>query len=136
MNLDVEYAIKKDIRNNPVVRTVDAEHKRELIRTIGFALAIVAMLLFWVWQRFGIVQNGYTAAQMQTDLAIEKDKNRQLTLEVDMLRAPKAVEDKATKDLHMVAPSATNTVVIDAPAKAAAATSSTSSSSSSSTVIR
>ncbi len=121
MNLDVEYAIKKDIRNNPVVREVDTEHKRELIRTIGFALAIVAMLLFWVWQRFGIVENGYTEAAMRADLAREQDRNRQLSLEATMHRAPKTIEDRATKELHMVPATAATTVVLDPNAKPAPA---------------
>ncbi len=121
MNLDVEYAIKKDIRNNPVVREVDAEHKRELIRTVGFALAIVAMLLFWVWQRFGIVENGYTESAMRADLEREQDRNRQLTLEADMRRAPKTIEQRATKELHMVPPTTATTVIVDPSVKPAAA---------------
>ena len=86
MSLDVEYAIKKDIRNNPVVREVDVEHKRQLLRTVGLTLLVVAMLLFWAWQRFGMV---------------------------DMLLSPKLVETRATRDLHMVAPTPATTLVLD-----------------------
>jgi hypothetical protein len=125
MNLDVEYAIKKDIRNNPVVREVDAEHKRELIRTVGFAFVIVVMLLFWVWQRFGIVENGYTESKMRADLEQEQQRNRQLTLEAEMRRGPQTIEQRATKELHMVAPTTATTVVIDPSAKPAAGASST-----------
>ena len=121
MNLDVEYAIKKDIRNNPVVREVDADHKRELIRTVGVAFAIVAMLLFWVWQRYGIVENGYNEATTRDLLEREQERNRQLTLEADMQRAPKTIEERATHELHMVPPTTATTVVIDPNAKPAAA---------------
>ena len=36
MSIDVEYAIKKDIRNNPVVREVDTRQKREFLRIAGW----------------------------------------------------------------------------------------------------
>lgn len=116
MNLDVEYAIKKDIRNNPVVREVDAQHKRQLMRTVGIACAVVAMLLFWVWVRFGLVENGYNRSVLQTQLALETARNRQLLLEVEMLRAPQVIEGQATRDLHMVAPTLATTLVVERPA--------------------
>jgi hypothetical protein len=31
--LDFEYAIKKDVRNNPIVREIDEERQRQLWRT-------------------------------------------------------------------------------------------------------
>ena len=52
MSIDVEYAIKKDIRNNPVIREIDLEQKREFLRTAGLAALVVAMLLFSAWQQF------------------------------------------------------------------------------------
>jgi cell division protein FtsL len=116
MNLDVEYAIKKDIRNNPVVREVDLDHKRQLMRTIVIAIAVVAMLLFWVWQRFGIVETGYVESALRAQLALETARNRQLRLEVEMLRAPQVIEDQATRDLQMVAPTPATTLVIERPA--------------------
>ena len=116
MSLDVEYAIKKDIRNNPVVREVDLDHKRQLMRTIVIAIVVVAMLLFWVWQRFGIVEGGYVESALQAQLALETARNRQLRLEVEMLRAPHLIEEQATRDLHMVAPTSATTLVIERPA--------------------
>jgi hypothetical protein len=118
MNLDVEYAIKKDIRNNPVVREVDVQHKRQLMRTVGIACAVVAMLLFWAWVRFGIVESGYEVSALQTQLAVETARNRQLRLEVEMLRAPQLIERQATRDLKMVAPTPATTLVIERPAAA------------------
>jgi cell division protein FtsL len=116
MNLDVEYAIKKDIRNNPVVREVDLQHKKQLLRTVGLAVLIVAMLVFWAWQRFGLVETGYAESELQAQLQLETTRNRQLQLEVAMLRTPQLIEEQATHDLHMVAPTSATTVVIDAPA--------------------
>ena len=54
MSIDVEYAIKKDIRNNPVVREIDFEQKREFRRTLILAGLIVAMLLFSAWQHLKV----------------------------------------------------------------------------------
>lgn len=118
MSLDVEYAIKKDIRNNPVVREVDRQHKRQLLRTIGLATAVVAMLVFWAWQRFGVVENGYQESVLRAQIAAERDLNRQFHLEVDMLLAPRNIEATATQDLHMVPATSATTLVIDAPASA------------------
>jgi len=116
MNLDVEYAIKKDIRNNPVVREVDVQHKQQLMRTIVTTCAVVAMLLFCVWQRFGIVENNYDKSILQAELAVETARNQQLKLEIDMLRAPDVIEEQATRDLHMVAPTPATTLVVERPA--------------------
>ncbi len=116
MSLDVEYAIKKDIRNNPVVREVDRQHKRQLLRTITTAMAVVAMLVFWVWQRFGVVENGYEESLLRAKIAAEQDLNRQFHLQVDELLSPARIERLATRDLHMVPATAATTVHIDAPA--------------------
>jgi hypothetical protein len=116
MNLDVEYAIKKDVRNNPVVREVDLQHKKQLLQTVGLAMLIVAMLVFWAWQRFGIVDAGYKESYLRAQLQLEEAKSRQLRLEVEVLRAPQVIEAQATHDLHMVAPTPATTLVIDAPA--------------------
>jgi hypothetical protein len=45
MSVDLEFAIKQDIRNNPVVREVDTEQKREFLRLLAWAGIMVLMLL-------------------------------------------------------------------------------------------
>jgi cell division protein FtsL len=113
MSVDVEYAIKKDIRNNPVVREVDRQQKREFARTTWLVAAIVGMLLFTAWQRFGIVNNGYEVQKLQVTLAAEQASNRKLRLEVETLRAPQRLERIAINDLHMQAPAPKDTLVIE-----------------------
>ena len=44
--LDFEYAIKKDVRNNPIVREVDEARQKQLWRTAGIGAVLVAVLLF------------------------------------------------------------------------------------------
>ena len=34
-SIDIEYAIKKDVRNNPIVREADTRQRQEFIRTAG-----------------------------------------------------------------------------------------------------
>jgi hypothetical protein len=41
-----EYAIKKDVRNNPIVREIDRERNREMVRSVGIGVFLVAVLLF------------------------------------------------------------------------------------------
>jgi hypothetical protein len=47
-----EYAIKKDVRNNPIVREIDRERNREMVRSVAIGVFLVAVLLFWAWQQF------------------------------------------------------------------------------------
>jgi cell division protein FtsL len=113
MSLDLEYAIKKDIRNNPVVREVDEAQKKEFLRTSVLAGLIVLMLIFSVWQHAKIVRHGYLVAQLQRVRAIEESQNRALRLEVETWRAPSRIETRAVQELHMVQPTEKNTIMID-----------------------
>ena len=46
MNVDFEYAIKKDVRNNPIVREVDSERQRQLWKSLGIGGLLVLVVLF------------------------------------------------------------------------------------------
>ena len=113
MSADVEFAIKKDIRNNPVVRGVDPQQRREFRRTATLAAMILAMLLFSVWQHFEVVRSGYELERLRRDKAAEASANRKLRLELEMLRAPQRIEERAVEELHLVAPPAADTIVIE-----------------------
>jgi cell division protein FtsL len=119
MSIDVEYAIKKDIRNNPVVREIDAQQKRDFLRTACLAVLIVMMGLFAAWQHFKIVQNGYEVQKLEQARAAEDALNRKLRLEVETLRSPQRIERIALQDLHMVAPAPKDTLVIERAAPSA-----------------
>jgi cell division protein FtsL len=113
MSIDVEYAIKKDIRNNPVVREIDGQQKREFFRVTCLAVLIVAMGLFAAWQHFRIVQNGYDLQKLEQARGAEEALNRKLRLEVETLRSPQRLERIAIRDLHMIAPADRDTLVIE-----------------------
>lgn len=110
---DFEYAIKKDIRNNPIVREVDQARQHELWRSLGIGVLLVAVLLFSAWQHFELLQHGYRVEEMQQERARELEINRHLRLEIETLRSPARIERIASEQLGLVAPTNQDAVVIE-----------------------
>jgi cell division protein FtsL len=108
-----EYAIKKDVRNNPIVREVDQTRQRELWKSLGIAGFLVLALLFSAWQHFEILRHGYQIEELQRQRAAEEETSRRLRLEIETLRSPKRIETLATERLHLVAPSRDDAIVIE-----------------------
>ena len=108
-----EYAIKKDVRNNPIVREVDEARHRELWKSVALAAFLVVVLLFSAWQHFELLRHGYRVEQMQRERAAEEEAARHLRLEIDSLREPRRIEMLATKRLRLVAPSKDEAIVIE-----------------------
>ncbi|MSO35195.1 MAG: hypothetical protein EXQ50_07790 [Acidobacteria bacterium] len=122
-----EYEIRKDFRNNQIVREVDERRQRDLWMSLGIGVVLVMVLLFSAWQHFELLRHGYRLEQMQRDRAAENDINRHLRLEMETLRAPQRIEKLAIERLGMVSPGATEAVVLElvspttAPAKSVVA---------------
>ena len=108
-----EYAIKKDVRNNPIVREVDEARHRELWKSVALAAFLVLVLLFSAWQHFELIRHGYRVEQMQRERAAEEEASRHLRLEIDTLRSPQRIEALATRRLRLVAPSKDEAIVIE-----------------------
>jgi cell division protein FtsL len=108
-----EYAIKKDVRNNPIVREVDRERHREMWRSTMIGVFLVLVLLFSAWQHFELLRHGYRLEQMQQERAAEEATNRQLRLEIETLRSPARIERMAMGRLRMIAPTADDAIVIE-----------------------
>jgi|SRR5687767_5160844 hypothetical protein len=108
-----EWAIKKDVRNNPIVREVDLERHRDMWRSVGLSVFLVVVLLFTAWQQFELQQSGYRMEETQKLLDEEAVTNRRLRLEIEWLRSPKFVEQRAMRTLRMVAPRAEDATVIE-----------------------
>ena len=108
-----EYAIKKDVRNNPIVREVDERRLREQRHTLVIVVLFVAVVLFSGWQRVELLQHGYRVEHMQQQRADEAEINRHLRLEIETLRSPRRIEMLATERLHLVAPETGAAVVIE-----------------------
>ena len=108
-----EYAIRKDIRNNPIVREVDERRQLELWQSIAIGGMLVLVLLFSAWQQFELLRHGYRLEQMQRERATEAEINRHLRLEIETLRAPQRIEKIATQQMGMVAPAAADAIVLE-----------------------
>jgi cell division protein FtsL len=108
-----EYAIKKDVRNNPIVREVDERRLREQWRSVAIGVLFVIVLLFSGWQRVELLQHGYRLEQMQKELGEQEAINRHLRLEIETLKSPQRIERLATGSLHLVAPDNDTAIVIE-----------------------
>jgi len=108
-----EYAIKKDVRNNPIVREIDEARQRELWKSVGVAVLLVLALLFSAWQHFELLRNGYQLEELQRQRAAEEETGRRLRLEIETLRSPRRIESLATSQLHLVAPSREEAIILE-----------------------
>ena len=111
-SIDFEYAIKKDVRNNPIVREVDEARQRQLWRTRAIAGVLVVVLLFSVWQKVELLQHGYRIQKLQQQYASEQEINRRLTLQIETLRSPERIE-KLARELNLIAPPRDQAIVIE-----------------------
>ena len=111
--LDFEYAIKKDVRNNPIVREIDEERQQQLWRTAGISAVLVLVLLFSAWQTFELIRHGYDIQRLERERASEEEINRHLRLEIETLRSPRRIEEMAIRDLKLVAPDRDKAIVIE-----------------------
>ena len=108
-----EYAIKKDVRNNPIVREVDETRHRELWKSVAVASLLVLALLFSAWQHFELLRHGYEIERISRERAAEDETGRRLLLEVETLKSPARIETLARERLHLVAPSRDEAIVIE-----------------------
>lgn len=118
-----EYAIRKDVRNNPIVREVDEQRQRELWQSTAIGVLLVLVLLVTAWQHFELLRHGYDLEQMQRERAAEAEVNRHLRLEIETLRASGRIEKLATRRLGMIEPGPEDAIVLErvvAPAPPAA----------------
>lgn len=108
-----EYAIRKDVRNNPIVREVDQRRQRELWASLVIGAALVLVVMFSAWQHFELIRHGYDLEHMQRERAAEEGVRQHLRLEIETLRAPQRIEKLATDRLGMVAPTAADAIVLE-----------------------
>jgi hypothetical protein len=110
---DLEYAIKQDIRNNPVVREVDRTQKREFLHTLGWAALAVSMLIFALVPRTRTLSSGYRLEQLREKVAAERVNRQRYQIELEMLLRPQELGARAAAELGMVAPSERDTLVLE-----------------------
>lgn len=108
-----EYSIRKDVRNNPIVREIDERRQKELWQSLAMGCVLVLVLMFSAWQHFELLRHGYRLEQMQRERATEEEISRHLRLEIETLRASQRIEKLATGRLGMVAPDAKQAIVLE-----------------------
>ena len=108
-----EYHVRKDVRNNPIVREVDHTRQRELWKSVGLTALLVVLGLFFAWPHFEMTLNGYRIVQLQKDKEAEEEMTRQLRLEIETLRSPQRIEQLATTRLHLVTPKQGEAIVLE-----------------------
>lgn len=97
MSIELEYAVKKDIRNNAVRREADARQRAELRWMLTLGILGFGMLLFSSWQHFGMLDSGYRIERLRMEFEQETAVNRQLQLNLETLRSPQQLEARATR---------------------------------------
>jgi cell division protein FtsL len=111
--LDFEYAIRKDVRNNPIVREIDRARLREMWGWAAVGALLLVVVLFSALQHFKLIRYGYDIERMQQARAAEERLNRHLRLEIETLRSPDRIARIATDQLRLVAPTPAAAVVIE-----------------------
>ena len=110
--LDFEYAIKTDVRNNPIVREIDEARLRQFRRSLAIGGLLVAVALFSALQNYTIVQHGYQIQSLKDQMAEEEVINRRLRLEVEYLSSPERIE-RVARELKLVSPETGKAIVIE-----------------------
>ena len=108
-----EYAIKKDVRNNPIVREVDEARLREMLRWTFVGVFVVAIFVYSAWQHLELVRYGYRIEQMQQQRAAEEKVNRHLKLNIQTLSRPDRIEQLASRRLKLVQPASEDTFILE-----------------------
>jgi hypothetical protein len=122
MSIDPEFAIKKDIRNNPVVREIDRAQRREFIRSLLTVAAIVGMLLFSAWQHFATDRRDFEVEAQRAKLAEAQVEQRRWQLERERMLAPGVLDDRAHRELRMVDPDPDHILILERATPAATTT--------------
>ncbi len=107
-----EYALRKVVRNNPIVREVDEARQREMWQWVWMSGVLVLVLLVSVWLHSGLLQYGYRMEQLHRARSVEEETNRLLRLDIERLSSPKRIEEAATGRLRMLAPGLNDTIVL------------------------
>ena len=108
-----EYAIKKDVRNNPIVREMDESRQRELWKSVGVASLLVLVLLFSAWQHFELLRHGYQVEELQRERRRRKSSPASTVWKSRRCDRRKRIEALATQQLHLVAPADGDAIVIE-----------------------
>lgn len=112
------FSVPKDIQNRPV-RNVDRSRQREMWRSLVVVSLFVGALFLVAWEHSQWTDVGYDMTRLQRERAAGEAENRHLRLELATLLQPQRIEALAIHDLHLVAPSPHEAVVLQLVREAA-----------------
>ena len=92
-SVDFEYAIKKDVRNNPIVREVDQARQRQLWRSLAIGACSCSSCSSRPGRNSSCCSTGTGFRTCRRNTPREVEINRRLRLEVETLRAPERIAD-------------------------------------------
>ena len=118
MSLDLEYAIKTDVRNNPVIREVDARQRHDLWRMVLLVTVTVGTTLLVSWQHVTTQQTRMRIEVLRLERAEAESQNRRLRLNLEAATAPSVIEQRA-RALGMRPATLAETLVIERSAEPA-----------------
>jgi hypothetical protein len=95
MSIELEYAVKKDIRNNSVVRQADVRQRAELRSMLVVGAVVFGVLLLSAWQQFAMFDTGVRIEKLRGEHENELSLNRQLQLNLAFRRAPEELARRA-----------------------------------------
>lgn len=103
---------RRVVLNQHLVKERDQARVRDLRRVVWICAAILAPVLFYVWQQVEYIRYGYQVEQLRAERSRLTEWNRKLKLERATLLNLKRIEKVASGRLGLVPPSPDNTVKI------------------------
>jgi cell division protein FtsL len=119
-NTAIGFGLTPDVGTRPPLKKAVRPRHREMGWAVAMVSILLAGLLVIAWQHSQWTDLGYDVSRLERDRAEAEAQNRHLRLELETLRAPERIEMLATRDLHLVAPSPTQAVVLERVRQAAA----------------
>lgn len=105
-------SFRRVVLNQHLVKERDQARARDLRRVVWICAAILAPVLFYVWQQVEYIRYGYQVEQLRAERSRLIEWNRKLKLERATLLNLKRIEKVASGRLGLVPPSPENTVKI------------------------
>jgi len=113
IDVETEYALRRDIRNNAIVREVDRARVVEMWQWAKVLALLGAVLVWSAWEHFQVLRYGYLIEDVRKQIVVEEERHRHLVLDRAVLLRPQRLEEIAIGQLGLVVPGPASTIVIE-----------------------
>ena len=105
MNRSQGYSVKAyPVRRQGAVTKIDYQRAKLLYKLLLLGVFMVVLALFYIWSRVQIVQLSYQINHLKNERTELVNLNKQLKVELSLLKSPKRIEMLSRKDLKMSLP--------------------------------